>query len=294
MDASTEQAARAALLPRPPRDERTLARRAHDLRTWYRGLPGYTWWREVLIIAIGYGLYTLVRDGLPDVQGAAVARAFDVIRIELALHIFWELSFNHFVAHHVILAQVLDYYYATANFVVTIWVGAWVIARHRGHARGVRIAWYTTTLIGLVGFAFFPMAPPRLVPGMSFVDTVLVFHTWGSLGAKGFAASNQYAAMPSLHLAWALWCGVVIFKLARRRWVRAVGVAYPILTFVTIIGTGNHFMLDSAAGALTLALAFQIQRVITGASAFAPPGSESPLRERLGALARRRRPALAT
>lgn len=252
---------------------------------WWRGLRSrrgrgtgpLRWWHEVLLVAVGYGIYTLIRDGVPTQEGLAVVRAFDVIRLERALHLFHELAFNHIVASDKPLAVAFNYYYATAHFVVTIAVGVWVLRRYPQHARPLRIAWYSTNVIGLVGFALFPMAPPRLTTGAGFVDTLVVFHTWGSFGSGPVdKASDQYAAMPSLHIGWSLWCAVVIVVLARRWWVKVLGAAYPLLTLAVIVGTGNHYLLDAIAGALTTLGGFGIQRIITGGPAFS--GLASPRR----------------
>lgn len=264
METTTREGQRPAIAP-PVRQawNRIARRRAHREPRW---------WHEVLLVVVGYGIYSLIRDGVPTEEASAVLRAFDVIHLEQGLHVFYELTFNHIVAADKPLAEVFDYYYATAHFGVTIAVAVWVLTRHRHHARQLRIAFYGMNALGLVGFALFPMAPPRLTTGAGFVDTIVDFHTWGSYGSGGIdSISNQYAAMPSLHLGWALWCGVVIFMLARRRWVRGLGLLYPLVTFAVIIGTGNHFFLDSAAGVLTTAGGFAIQRVITGGPAFGGP-----------------------
>lgn len=234
------------------------------------------WWREVLLIVVIYALYTLIRHGVPARESPALIRAFDVIRIERALHIFHELALNRLVAAHRPLAWVFNYYYATAHFVVTIGVGVWVLWKHRRHARSLRTAWYAMTLFALVGYALYPLAPPRLVPGSDFVDTLVSLHTWGSIDNSAVAAAgNQYAAMPSLHVGWALWCAIAVCRLAQRRWVRVLGLSYPAVTVAVIIGTGNHFLLDAVAGAVALFLGFVAAKRITGRSAFTPePGED--------------------
>jgi hypothetical protein len=107
-----------------------------------------------------------------------------------------------------------------------------------------------TTVIGLAGFYLYPLAPPRLLPSGGYIDTVVRFKTWGSWADPTVAThSNQYAAMPSLHIAWALWCGYVLYRITHRRWVMAAAVAYPLCTLLVIIGTANHYLLDAVAGA---------------------------------------------
>ena len=123
----------------------------------------------------------------------------------------------------------------------------------------------------LLGFAFFSLAPPRLLPGGQFVDTVVIYRTWGSWGDTGVAAhSNQYAAMPSMHIGWSLWVGITVYRLANRQWVRMLGVAYPVATLFVIVGTGNHYFLDAVGGAAVLGLAFFVQLLISHRPVFAP------------------------
>lgn len=99
--------------------------------------------------------------------------------------------------------------------------------------------------------------------GGGFIDTVPLHHTWGSL-ASGAAASttNQYAAMPSMHIGWSLWCGLTIFFLAERTWVRALGLAYPLATLAVIVSTANHFWMDAVGGALCLGIGFLGTRLV--------------------------------
>ena len=236
-----------------------------------RERPSLVWWHELLIIALGYLFYTIIRNGVPAREGVAFLRAIDVVKAEQTLRIFHELAINKTVAAHQHIAQVMNYYYATAHFIVTIWVGVWLFVRQQMYARALRTAWYLTNVVALFGYAFFPLAPPRLLSDQGFVDTVVVFHTWGSWGSDSVSsASNQFAAMPSMHIGWSLWCGVVIYKLAQRRWVRALGVIYPILTLAVIVGTANHYFLDALGGGMALAVGFCLARLLNGRWAFTP------------------------
>lgn len=119
------------------------------------------------------------------------------------------------------------YYYATMHFVVVLGVLGWLYWRHLESARRWVYAWLTMNLLALLGFWLLPTAPPRLLPGAGFIDTVVQFHTWGSWADKGVAsAANQFAAFPSLHLGWSLWAALTIHALARRRWVGRLAFGY--------------------------------------------------------------------
>jgi hypothetical protein len=230
------------------------------------------WWQEIGFLAVCYWLYTLVRNAVPGHQVAARHRALDLIAVEHALRIGIEQPINALVARTDWLAYGCDYYYATLHFVVTIGVLVWIYLKHPLRYRSIRSVLFATNLVALLGFWFFALAPPRMFAGRGFVDTILAFHTWGSLGSADVAKySNQYAAMPSLHIGWSLWCAVAIVGLAERRWVRVLGALYPCLTLFVVVGTGNHFVLDAVGGALTLAAGFVVQRVLSGRPVLALP-----------------------
>lgn len=225
------------------------------------------WWHEVLLIAVGYAVYTLIRDTVPAHRDSAFGHARDVQHAESAIGLFREPAINGWLAAHHAMAVVANYWYALAHFVVTIGVAVWVLWRHPQHARPLRIAWYSMNLAALVGFATYPLAPPRLMPG--FTDTVVHFGTWGSWGKNGIdSASNQFAAMPSMHVGWSVWCAIVIVALAGPWWVKALGAAYPVLTVGVIVGTANHYLLDVAGGLGALAVGLAVQRLLTGAGPF--------------------------
>jgi hypothetical protein len=253
--------------PQAPR-RRSLALLPERVRAMRRP----KWWQEVAFIAICYWLYSLVRNAAPSHAIAARHRATSILSLESTLRINVEHTFNNLVAGTSWLAYVCDYYYATLHFVVTIGVLIWLYLKHPLRYRSVRSVLFATNIVGLVGFWFFALAPPRMFHGRGFVDTVVAFHTWGSMASGDIAkASNQYAAMPSLHIGWSLWCAIVIVALAERWWVRALGALYPVATFFVIIGTANHYVLDAVGGVLAVALSFGIQRLLSGRSAFAAP-----------------------
>jgi hypothetical protein len=225
------------------------------------------WWQEIGFILIVYYLYSLVRNAVPSHETGAFNRAQTVLSIERRLHINIEHTLNNLVAHTHWLAYICNYYYATLHFVVTIGVLIWLYVKHPLRYRSMRSVLIVTNLVALVGFWFISVAPPRMLHG--YVDTVVKFHTWGSLASPGLAKeSNQFAAMPSLHIGWSLWCAFAIVTLARRPWVRVIGALYPVATLFVILGTANHYVLDAVGGAAALALAIVGQRILSGRSAY--------------------------
>ncbi len=255
------------------------------LRLWWialgrlRRLRRPRWWEEVLFIGISYGLYSTVRNAAPEHATAAFHRAGDLLRVEHDLHIDVEHTFNDIVASSHLLAYVSSYWYAAMHFAVTIGVLVWLYVRHPLRYRPIRTVLYTTNILALGGFWFYALAPPRMLAG--FVDSVDRFPTvWGSWDTAGVAkVSNQLAAMPSLHIGWSTWAGLVLFKLARHRWARIAGIAYPLITVFVILGTANHFLLDAVGGLFVLGLSFGIERLLLGRPTF-----DSPLEVRRRAL----------
>lgn len=226
-------------------------------------------WQEALLIALGYFLYGRVRNLVPSHEGLAMQHGRAVQHLQSDLHLSFELSVNRFVARHEWLAQSMDYYYATLHFVVTPACLLWLFLAHSRIYRGARTVLFVTSLLALAGFWLYPLAPPRLLPQYGYIDTLLKFHTWGSLADPKIAQhSNQFAAMPSLHMAWALWCGVSIIYCARRPWVRLLGVVYPLCTLAVIVGTANHFFIDALAGLLVFLGGVLAQFLMSGRSAF--------------------------
>lgn len=214
-------------------------------------------WFEVLLIAVSYWTYSLVRNAVPEQRAAALRNADWIWRVENTLHIAVENTVNHAVNSVTWLIVGMNYYYATLHFVLTIGVLVWLYHWHPGRYAAARLALFATTGVALLGYYLFPLAPPRLMNGVDFVDTVLVHHTWGSMASGNLAnVSNQYAAMPSMHIGWSTWCGVTIALLARPVWVKVLGALYPVATLVVIVATANHFWLDAVGGLLCLAFGF--------------------------------------
>ncbi|MFD7257098.1 phosphatase PAP2 family protein [Streptomyces sp. NPDC059874] len=222
-------------------------------------------WFEVLLIAVSYWTYSLIRNAVPEQKAAALANADWIWRVEHDLGIAVEKSVNHAVDSVTWLIVGMNYYYATLHFIVTIGVLVWIYRFHPGRYAATRLVLFATTGVALVGYYFYPLAPPRLMNGQDFIDTVLVHHTWGSMASGNLKhMSNQYAAMPSMHIGWSLWCGLTIFAVASAPWARILGLLYPTVTLVVIVATANHFWLDAVGGLLCLAFGYLVSRAWFG------------------------------
>ncbi|WP_175410206.1 phosphatase PAP2 family protein, partial [Streptomyces sp. TRM64462] len=210
-------------------------------------------WFEVLLIAVSYGVYSLIRNAVPEQKAQALRNADWIWRTEHSLGLAFEKAVNHAADSVNWLIVTMNYYYATLHFVVTIAVLVWLYRWHPGRYAAGRMVLFLTTAVALLGYYLYPLAPPRLMESENFIDTVLVHQTWGSMASGDLKhMSNQYAAMPSMHIGWSLWCGLAVFVLARAPWARILGLLYPVATLVVIVATANHFWMDAVGGILCL------------------------------------------
>ncbi|MGW7301168.1 phosphatase PAP2 family protein [Streptomyces sp. NPDC054829] len=247
-------------------------------------------WFEILLIAVSYWTYSLIRNAVPEQRDEALRNADWIWRAEQTLGLAVERSVNHAVDSVTWLIVGMNYYYATLHFVVTLGVLVWLYRSHPGRYAATRTVLFATTGVALLGYYLYPLAPPRLMTGGGFIDTVLVHETWGSMASGDLKdMSNQYAAMPSMHIGWSLWCGLTIFALASVPWVRFLGLLYPAVTLVVIVATANHFWLDAVGGLLCLAFGYGVARVWYGALPYALPQAVPEDAHRGSRLLRRRR-----
>ncbi|WP_437053994.1 phosphatase PAP2 family protein [Streptomyces sp. enrichment culture] len=240
-------------------------------------------WFEILLIGVSYWTYSLVRNAVPEQRAQALRNADWIWRVEQQLGLAVEESVNHAVNSVTWLVVGMNYYYATLHFVVTLGVLVWLYRGHPGRYAATRLVLFATTGVALVGYYLYPLAPPRLMNGGSFIDTVMVHETWGSMASGDLKnMSNQYAAMPSMHIGWSVWCGLTVFALASVPWVRVLGLVYPALTLVVIVATANHFWLDAVGGVLCLAFGYGVAAVWYGRMPYAlPRAAPGPGRRRV-------------
>ncbi len=229
-------------------------------------------WFEIMLIAVSYWTYSLIRNAVPEQRAEALRNADWIWQFERQLGLAFEESVNHAVNSVTWLIVGMNYYYATLHFVVTLGVLVWLYRSHPGRYAATRLVLFTTTGFALVGYYLYPLAPPRLMNGQDFVDTVLVHQTWGSMASGDLKnMSNQYAAMPSMHIGWSLWAGLTIFAVATVPWARVLGLVYPVATLVVIVATANHFWLDAVGGVVCLAVGYGIALLWYGRQPYALP-----------------------
>ena len=250
------------------------------------------WWKELLIVSIFYAIYTMIRNqfGSAFVNGVDVplhsfTNAVRVIRIERALGLYHEESIQDFFLPYTWIIKTMNTYYGTAHFFVTLGVFILLFKRRPDVFGQWRNTLAAMTGLAIIGFVLFPLMPPRLLdapcPSTSggyggaciehelrnyngatnfgFSDTVAEFGgPWAFNEGPAASLSNQYAAMPSLHIGWSTWCVFALWPLAKKRWKRIVLFLYPATTLFCIVVTGNHFWLDGLGGLVVFVVGYFI------------------------------------
>src|SRR4051794_37287095 len=247
-------------------------------------------WRRLLLnravlelgaMAVLAVIYNTVRAGGGSNEALAMAHARDIARIEGWVFEHLELNLDHWIIGVPVLAVAACYFYALMHYVMTPTIlllsrrrgGRRDLRRYRARRRGGWRYWrgYWALVVGsaiaLVIYANWPLAPPRLMPELGTIDVMQHFADagwWGNAASapRGLGdATNQFAAMPSLHFGWSLWCGIQMWGFGRRRW-RVAAVAYPALQALVVVATANHFLLDVAGGAACILLGYGVVTLI--------------------------------
>jgi hypothetical protein len=212
------------------------------------------WWRELLVVVWLAWVYDAINNLAPLRLGPALAHGRDILSLEGSLGIAPERALDHWLALHHSVGLAVSDYYDNAHFAVTLGVLALLWWRGAERFRPMRNALVAINLLAFAVFWLYPVAPPRMLGG--FTDVVASTHAIGSWHTGALASqANQLAAMPSLHIAWAVWCAVAVWLLTRRTLVRALALVYPCLTGFAVLATGNHYVLDLVAGALLVVVA---------------------------------------
>ena len=216
---------------------------------------------QIAVVLACIETYELARKAMTPNWPLAVRHAHDVVSLERMAHINWEASLQQTFMRAPDLVRGMNIFYFVGHFVLTGVFFVWLYHRSKPAYRTFRNGFLTATAIALLIHWRFPTAPPRLAD-VGLVDTLrqLSDIDIGSPASSSF--SNPVAAVPSLHAGFALGVGIGLVLYARPLFWKAVGVIYPILVVLTIVVTGNHFILDAVAGMLVLGLGFAVAAVI--------------------------------
>ena len=236
--------------------------------TYTDALPGHLtrvprrerpWWitcgYELGLLGGLYGVYMIARGAIGVEVAEARDRGLQILAIEQALRANIEQPMNEVLTALPAAGIAFSYLYATLHYLVTPVVLGWIALRRRADYAQARNSLLFATVAGLLTYWLLPTAPPRLLD-IGLVDTLAQFsHVgwWGEAASapRGLESfSNQYAALPSLHVGWAVWVAVWVARHAPTRLVRGGIWAYPALMSVVVIATANHYVIDVLAGVL--------------------------------------------
>jgi hypothetical protein len=227
--------------------------------------PRQSWRPQALLALVMYGGYVLIRDWngrrAGGDQGIARAHGLQVLHAERRLGLDVELGWQTWALQHRTLLTAMNVFYGTFHFVGTAAVFVLLLRRAPVDVfRRARTVLAVATGISLIAFLLYPTMPPRLLPpSYGYQDTL---ETVGGLWSYNHGVveriSDPFAAMPSLHIVWAAWCAWALGTLLRNRCTRLLCAGYPLLTALTVLATGTHWLLDLAAGLAVLAGAWLI------------------------------------
>src|SRR5829696_695036 len=211
--------------------------------------------RQLLLFCGAYWLYRFVR-GFTD---GRVAQAFDnareLIRIEQGLGLFIEPAVHAWARGSTWIIDGASWMYMNSHFTVTTLTLAFVYLRRNASFYFIRNMFMVAMGIALVLYAAYPTAPPRFMPEWGFGDSVARFTGLTAEGSSADALYNPFAAVPSMHVAFALMLGIPMASIARRAWAKGLWLVYPLMVSFVVVATANHWWFDAFAGALTAAVA---------------------------------------
>ena len=224
-------------------------------------------WLRVVRLTVGemvlmfslYGVWQWVHERAVTKTAGAIERAHSLYEFEQAIHLPSELTLQNALLHIGAVMRFLNVYYGGAHVPAVGILLVWLFWRHRD--RYGRIRWtLALSIAGCLAIQTIPVAPPRFLPELGFVDAGLMYHL-SVYGAGGSGISNELAAMPSLHVGWAVLVGVAAVVVSTSRW-RWLVLAHPVLTVIAVVATANHWWLDGVVAAMVLGAAYVVVRVI--------------------------------
>jgi membrane-associated phospholipid phosphatase len=207
--------------------------------------------RQLLLFAAAYYAYQIVRGTVDSKVGTAAWNATKIINLEHSLHVFAEPSVQAWASNKHWLIHGADWMYLNSHFIVTISALVFIYVLRNSAFYFVRNMFMIAMALALVGYTLYPTAPPRLMPEWGFTDSVAAFTGVHVENEPVSALLNLYAAVPSMHVCFALMVGWPLARLVRPRPLKVLWALYPFLVAFVVVATGNHYFLDAFLGALT-------------------------------------------
>lgn len=210
---------------------------------------------EVMLCSAGYLLYSGVRVAVLGQAAAAVVHGWRVLDVEVALHVAFELPLQSLTLRLPGLVQFFNFFYLYVYLPFIALTAVVLFLRDRERYRRARRTFLISGGIGLLIFARFPVAPPRLLPQAGFVDTIKLLYP-ASYFYPREGHVNQFAAIPSFHVGWVTLGACCLWQTTTRRLFRVLLAAVPPLMLLTVVITGNHLVTDALAGLAVVSVAY--------------------------------------
>lgn len=236
--------------------------------------------RQVLLFFAAYNLYRIVRGQVDNQAGAALAfqHGREVISLERSLHLFVEPAVQDWVSAKPVLIDAASWLYINAQTTVTVGALVFLYMFHNKSFYFIRNMFMVAMFLAIIGYTLFPCAPPRMFPEWGFADSVSNFAHVDKDSSVN-ALFNPYAAVPSMHVCFALMIGQPLARLVKNRVGRIFWTLYPLLVLSVIVSTANHFLTDAVLGACVAAIAAYAARALAlarpGVWAFSPAPARS-------------------
>lgn len=228
--------------------------------------------RQILLFAVALAAYQAVRGLTVGDAAEAASNALEVIRLQDSLGIAVEPAVQGWALARAGAAELLSAAYIALHLPVTAALFVWLWLRRRAAYAPLRNVFLAANAMALVVYAAFPVAPPRLVVASGLRDVLLSSVGVDLRGGALSALFNPYAAVPSMHVAYAILVGVAVWLLADGHLLRIAVALYPALILLAVVATGNHYVLDAVAGAAMLVGGALAVRLV-GLPWRPPPGS---------------------
>jgi len=211
--------------------------------------------RQLLLFAVSYAVYEVVRGFADGDPAKAAGNATKIINFERLLHVFIEPSVQSWVSARHWLIDLADWTYLNAHYLVTLGVLVFLYLRRNDSFYFVRNMFVVAMAIALIGYFLYPTAPPRLMPEWGFTDSIAQFTGITVENTPINALLNIYAAVPSMHVCFAIMVGWPMARLVGPRVAKIVWSLYPLFITFVVVATGNHYLIDAILGALTAGMA---------------------------------------
>jgi membrane-associated phospholipid phosphatase len=234
--------------------------------------------RQIIVFCGAYYAYRYARGAVDSRAADAFANSRDLIDIERATHTFFEPAIQEWATSAGWIIDLASWMYVNSHFTITVVALAFIYLFRNDSFYWVRNMFSIAMAVAIVGYILYPAAPPRFFPEWGFIDSVAEFTGVPATDVTVNALFNPFAAVPSMHVAFALMLGLPLARLVKPRWLKGVWLAYPVIVTFVVIVTGNHFWLDALLGALVAAVSAvgaQLMLQLHPAWAFTPRRAEA-------------------